>query len=73
MKKLLIIMIFSSCAYWTPTHNAVLRSRASDKLSTCINLWKFPESECLKQSHQFCEDNGLEPSCGVDGLWGKVR
>lgn len=56
---------------------AQVRATASVRLDQCLGTdVGYPVSgsrklDCLKESEAYCKSSGLEPSCGIDELWGR--
>lgn len=71
------IIATTSCVTFDPVivHRARIRSIAEGRLSSCLRAppgRPFNEPYCIRQSKEYCFSQGLEASCGVDGLWGRL-
>lgn len=66
--KILLLLLLLSCASWAPTREAVLRRQAASKLKTCVQYRCQFTKQCIKESVEWCKANGLEASCGTDGI-----
>lgn len=68
--KILACLMLISCASWTPTHKAVIRREAESKLRSCVTSQQCRYTrECMKESAEWCVTNGLEKTCGIDGVF----
>ena len=76
MKLTMLIACLSvtvlACANWQPTRKAVLRRQAESMLDVCIVRCSDARA-CYRQNEEWCKSQGMEPSCGSDGEWSKMR
>lgn len=78
MKKSLVIILLlaiTGCAY-DPViaRKAGVRRIASQDLEQCLERRPgrpWTEKDCLDESSRYCQSQGLEAGCGIDGLWGQ--
>lgn len=72
MKKLLAVMLLVGCAEWTPTVKAGLRRQGESKLRSCLFMTNYNDvftKQCIRESAEWCKTNGLEATCGTDGIF----
>lgn len=64
--KILAALLLVSCA---PTHNAIIRRQAEARLTNCMLVTGCRETHaCINESLAWCQAQGLEATCGTDGL-----
>ena len=69
-----MFLLATSCL--PATRNAAVRREAESRLAFCLD-WgndtnmRYPitRMQCVKESVDFCKDNGLEVTCATDGYW----
>ncbi|MBX5482817.1 MAG: hypothetical protein IRZ16_13405 [Myxococcaceae bacterium] len=64
-----------ACATTNATRAAGIRREAEARLARCLG-WDRPapatplqRQRCAEESAAFCEQQGLEKTCGASGLW----
>ena len=66
--KTSLLLLLISCASWAPTREAMLRRQAEAKLRACVQYNCQFTKQCIKESVEWCRQNGLEATCGTDGI-----
>lgn len=69
-----LFLLLIGCATIDPeiTRRANIRRWAEDRLHFCLKTSRGSPTRreaCKQESIQFCVKQGLERSCGIDGLW----
>lgn len=71
----LAALVTAGCGHFQATPNARIRAEAESRLASCLGLrtgravGPAERQRCVDDSRSFCRESGLEPSCGISGLW----